>query len=196
MPRNPMPQSSLGLNKIGRPRIEMYPLGNWEEVIRKVQRMGPEIKAASLKAQMKVAREIVKKVKAHIRNQDLGWRPLSPVTSALKSAYGLDERILWAHGSYYNAIEAWQKGTQHMVFAGVKKGKFGMSYSGRKRKFDIGQIAAIHEFSRGKRIPRRPLWNPTLKEIGQKGMRAMYTASLIANLRLRGIPITPFRNIL
>jgi hypothetical protein len=44
--------------------------------------------------------------------------------------------------------------------------------NGKRSRLDIATIATIHEFSRGKRIPRRPLWNPTIKEMGSsKGIQ-------------------------
>jgi hypothetical protein len=196
MPPGFIRQRTLPTNLQGMPRVEIKPIGKWEETIRTIQRLSPAIKAASMQAQLKVAREIVKKVKGHLRNQDLDWRPLDAGTILAKERYGLDTRILIAHGAYYNAIEVWQKGSQHMVFAGVKKGKMAFSYAGRRRKMDIGQLAAIHEFSSGKRVPRRPLWNPTIREMGGvKGIQKMYTNSLLYHLRLKGIPVAPFKNL-
>lgn len=184
-----------GYNSI--PRLEITPVGNWARVIRTVQNLGPDFKEAGLKAQMKVAREIVRKVKAHIRNQDLGWRPLAESTIAIKESYGLDSKVLYAHGGYYRAIEAWQKGSQHMVFAGVKKGKYSRAYSGRKRAIEIAQVAALHEFSSGKRFPRRPLWNPTIREMGgARGIKDMFMGSFLYWLRMKGIPIKPYRDLL
>jgi hypothetical protein len=173
------------------PRLEIKPFGNWSGVMRTMARLSPAIKQSSIAAQMKVAKQIVKIVKAHLRNQDLGWRPLAPTTVELKETYGLDSRILYAHGGYYDAIEAWQKNQESIVFAGVKKGKYARSYQGKKRRIDISQVAAIHEFSRGKRIPRRPLWNPTIREMGgAKGIQKMFINSFVWHLRRAGIPIT------
>ena len=181
----------------GLPRMEIKPMGNWANTISTVTRISPDIKDAGIKGQMKVAREIVRRVKGHIRNQDLGWKPLSETTQAIKSIYGLDSRTLYAHGGYYNAIEAWQKGSQFMVFAGVKKGKYSRSYGGKKRAIDIGQVAAVHEFSSGKRVPRRPLWNPTIREMGgAAGLKKMFMGSFLYYLRMKGIPIKPFRDLL
>lgn len=185
------------LRAVDTPRVEVKLFGRWEETIKMVQNLSPAIKIASIAAQMKVCNEILKRVRRHLRNQDLGWRPLSSRYSALKAESGLDGRTLIAHGTYYHAIQVWSKGIGHMVFVGVKKGTYGSTASGKKSKIDVARIATIHEFSSGRRIPRRPLWNPTIREIGGVGgIKKMYLNSLMYRLRLLGIPVKPFRRLL
>lgn len=198
MPINPIGKGSLPTNGTGgRIRVEIKPVGNWEQTIRVIQKMGPAIKAVSIDAQTKVAKEILKKVRGHLRDQDLKWRPLNPLYAKQKASRGLDSRTLIAHGSYYHALEIWKSTWNgHMVFVGVKKGKYGTSLSGKKSKLDISTIAAIHEFSSGRKIPRRPLWNPTLKEMGgQKGLKELYMNYLLSGLKRKGIPVTRIRKL-
>lgn len=189
-------QSSLPRTAGGRPRITIEPMGNWDAVIGMLNTLGPKVRRASMRAQLKVAKEIVKRVKRHLREQDLNWPPLAPTTVQEREKHGINSsRILYARGTYYNAIQAWSSDSRKMVFAGVKKGTMAVSYGGERRRMDVGQIAAIHEFSRGRKVPRRPLWNPTLKELGKEGMKLMFMGSLLYYLRMSGVPITPFRKI-
>jgi hypothetical protein len=196
MPRGSITRGQI-TDALGRIRIEVKPVGKLDQVIRQVNRLGPDVKEASIKAQKKVANEIAKIVKAHIRNQDLGWAPLSEEYAMRKDIYGLNSKTLWAYGNYYRAIEVWKPGNTSIVNVGVRKGKYTKTPSGKRSRLEIARIAAIHEFSSGKKIPRRPLWNPTIKQLGgARGLQKMYINSLIYHLRMKGIPITQFRNLL
>lgn len=181
----------------GKPQVSFKLFGQWDEAIRIISRLSPAIKEASLKAQMKICREIAKRVKGHIKNQDLNWQPLSSEYASRKAAAGLSGNILEAYGNYYNAIQAWQVSNQHFAFVGVKKGMYTRNISGRRSKYDIASIAAIHELSQGRIIPKRPLWNPTIAEMGgSMGLKNAYTEHLINNLRMKGIPISDVRKII
>lgn len=194
MGRNFITQDKI--SQYGSPRVEISLFGDWDKTIRIIQKLGPSIKQASIKAQLKVCKEIQKVVKAHLRNQDLGWKQLSPEYEAKKEQKGLDHRILMAWGTYYDSIEVWRKGNQHMVFVGVKKGIYTRDLQGRKSRLDVATIAAIHEFSSGKKIPRRALWNPSIREIGGiKGIQKMYLGSLTYWLRMAGVPVKQFQRL-
>lgn len=170
-------------------KMEVKLFGDWAKAIRTFQGLSRKIKIASLEAQTKVCEAVVKKVKAHLRNQDLGWAPLNPKYLERKSERGLDSRALIAYGNYYHAIGVWKKGNQHLVFAGVKRGIYTRSLTGKRSKLDIATIAVIHEFSSGKKIPKRPLWNPTLREFGKKGIKDLYVKNLRTSLRRQGLPV-------
>ena len=185
-----MGRNFITRSKLPNLRLEVKPIGNWQKTIRTFQQLGPAVKRASIKAQLKVCNEIAKKVKAHLRNQDLGWKKLSPEYAQRKQELGLDHRILMAYGNYYHSIEVWQVGNRHMTFVGVKKGKYTQTLSGKRSSLDIATIATLHEFSRGKHFPRRPLWNPTITEIGgAAGIKKMYVNSLRYWLRKEGLPV-------
>lgn len=178
------------------PKIKFELFGRWAETMKVLGRLSPEIKEASIKAQMKVGREIVKKVKAHLRNQDLGWAPLDTDYARRKSRLGLDTRTLISWGTYYNAIEMWTSGNKHLMMIGVRSGIYTRSPNGRKSKLEVAKIAAIHEFARGKKMPKRPLWNPTIAEMGGvNGIKKMYINSLVYHLSRKGIPVKAFRKI-
>jgi hypothetical protein len=190
-------KNNTPLNSNDQPKIELTMLGNWEGTIRMVQRLGPEIKRASIKAQIKVCTTIMQKVKAHIMNQDLGWRPLNKKYATAKSkGKGGWNGILLNYGTYYKNIKVWTKGTQHMVYVGVPKGVYTKTLSGKRNPVEVSVIAGMHEFARGRKLVKRPLWNPTISEIGgSKGIQRIYTNSLIWHLRKAGIDVTPFKKL-
>lgn len=173
-------------------KLTIQLFGQWEETIKMIGRLEPAIKASSIKAQLKVCNAIRTKVRAHLRNQDLEWQPLGERYAKRKATKGLDSRTLIATGGYYHAIEVWQVGSQHIVYVGVRKGVYTSTGGARPKrsKLQIAQIAAIHEFATGKKIPRRPLWNPTIAELGgSKGIQKMYINSLTWWLQKEGIKL-------
>lgn len=176
------------------PKITFKLFGDWDKTIRILQKIGPDVKSASIKAQMKVGNEVCKKVKQHLRNQDLGWPRLDEKYLSKKRRAGMSGKTLYGYGNYYNAIEVWKSGNNHLINIGVKKGKYTKDLRGKRSRLEIAQIAAIHEFSSGRKIPRRELWNPTFKEMGGiKGLRKMYVNSLMHHLSRMGIPVKQYR---
>lgn len=192
MPGRPyIPKSSLPIGNHGMPVIQIKPWGNWDKTVRVMGSLGRNIKASSIQAQLKVCKEIQTRVKRHLRNQDLGWKRLGRAYLGAKMEAGLDRRILMSWGKYYSSIDVWRKPFGEIVFVGVKKGVYTKNISGRRSKLDVATIAAMHEFSSGKRFPRRQLWNPTIAEMGgTKGLKKMYVNSLYYWLRIKGVPIS------
>lgn len=180
----------------GRYQLTFKLFGQWEETISVLNKLGPSIKQGSIKAQMKICQDIAKRVKKHIKLQDLDWQPLSEEYAKRKDEAGLSGNILEAYENYYNNIDVWTVGTQGYVFVGVKKGIYTRGLSGRRSKYDIATIAAIHELSQGRKIPRRPLWNPTIAELGgAPGLKAAFVGHLVGILRVKGIPVKSFMNL-
>lgn len=179
----------------GQLRFELY--GEWDKTIRTLQKIGPATKIAGLYAQMKVATLLKKKVVGHLLNQDLGWRALDDKYLAQKAKAGADTRMLMAWNQYYQNIEVWNKSNEHTVYVGVKKGKYTYSvWDNRRSKIDLATIAFIHEFSSGRRIPKRPLWNPSVAEMGgEKGIKDLFVKHFIGKLRVMGIPIKQFKTL-
>ncbi len=158
------------------------PLGKWDEAVRLLGRLNPEIKAAALRAQELIATDILNHVRWHLISQDLPWRPLKKKYKTAKRQRGLDTRMLISHGTYYESIEVWKRANGWQYFVGVKKGKFGKTLDGKKSKIDISTVAIIQEFGRN----RRPLWNPTIMEMGgTRGIKELYLNKFEAQLRRR-----------
>jgi hypothetical protein len=194
-----MPRTFLNKNNIPRgdglvPKIKFELFGDWTRAMSVLKTMGPKVKESSLRAQLKVGNVIAKKVKAHIRNQDLGWQGLDEDYAKAKGAGGLSGKVLMGYKTYYNEIKVWKSGNRHLVNIGVRRGIYTRELSGGRSKLEVAAIAGVHEFSSGRRIPRRPLWNPTIAEIGGvKGIQKMYINSLIWHLRMFGVPVTAKR---
>ena len=68
--------------------------GQWAGAIKILNKLGPSIKEASLEAQVELLEKIKKSVKGHIRNQDLGWRPLNTWYAERRASSGLGGDIL------------------------------------------------------------------------------------------------------
>lgn len=183
-------KNNTPLNIDGRRMIQFKTFGQWDETIRVIQKLNPSIKACSVAAQMMVCNDIAKRVKAHIRNQDLNWPKLSPEYKKKKSKAGFNPKILLATKTYYNNIGVWRIGNQHFVFVGVRRGIYTYEVNGKRSRLDVATIAAIHEFSSGRKVPRRPLWNPTIAEMGgASGIKGVFVTELVKRLRAKGIPI-------
>lgn len=193
MPRNFFKPQNAAVE--GKLTFELY--GEWDKTIRTVQKVGPAVKVAGLYAQMKVANILKKKVVGHLLNQDLGWRALDDKYLAQKAKVAADTRILMAYNQYYQNIEVWHRASEHTVFVGVKKGKYTYSVWDNKRsRIDIATIAFVHEFAKGHRVPRRPLWNPSIQEMGgEKGIKELFVKHLVGKLRVMGIPVKQFKTI-
>lgn len=170
--------------------LQFKTFGRWEETIKTLQRLKPAIKQASLAAQIRVCKEIARRVKGHLRNQDLNWRALSTSYKSKKAKYGWDKRILLATHTYYDNIEVFTKGNQHLVYVGVKRGVYGKKPNGKRNSLEVAKVAIIHEFSQNPRR-RRPLWNPTIREMGGvKGVKSLYNLYLYQELKKRKVPIS------
>mgnify|MGYP001068204888 CR=1 FL=1 len=177
------------LVKKGQP-ISFELFGDWDKALRTFSKLGPVVKESSLAAQLKVGKEIVKIVKGHLRNQDLGWAKLDAIYAKRKSAAGLSGKILMSYKTYYDNIKVWQPGNRSLVLIGVKKGIYTKQLNGKRSRLDVATIAAIHEFSSGKRLPRRQLWNPSITQMGGvPGIKKMFILSLVWHLRKAGIPV-------
>lgn len=174
----------------GIPKISFSLFGQWKQTMDLLSSIGPKVKKASIAAQLKVGKEIAKKVKAHIRNQDLGWQDLSEEYARRKADAGLHSETLMAYKTYYENINVWESGNKKLINIGVKRGIYTREVSGKRSKLDVATIAGINEFASGNRVPRRPLWNPTIVEMGgAKGIKKMYINSLIWHLRASGVNV-------
>lgn len=168
-------------------RAKFIPTKNWDTVLRKLARLEPEIKQCSLRAQKSLANDILKKVLSHLIKQDLKWRKLSKKYKERKRTNDLDERILLATHSYFSSITVWTRKNGWQAFVGVPKGVYGKTPEGKKSSLDISTIATIHEFSKNPKR-RRPLWNPTIREMGNTtGLKNRYTKLLLKELRSSGL---------
>lgn len=160
------------------PLILIKTIGPWKRELRKMRLLAPDIWASALWGQQKAAKRLVKIVKNHIIKQDLkDWAPNAPSTKRRKD----DWRVLVDSETYLNNIKAFRK--KFVYYAGVKRGVTEPNGN------ETARIAAIHEFKSmaTKGGPRRPLWQPSIQEMGgKKGIRNIVRAAIIAKLIKRG----------
>ena len=154
--------------------------GDWNKVQRLLGRLASRIKAEMSKTTAESLQLIEKTAVSHIDKQDLPWRPLSRAYAIYKkrtrsgkwrrkrlkggktNPRSLSEKILVATGTYRQAITSYQ--------TGIYSGEVGVS---RHERYDDGgkvvNIGTVHEMgTRDRRIPARPLWDPTAKEIEEE----------------------------
>lgn len=133
--------------------IDIELKGNWLGVSIALERLPTEVISSAVWGQRKVAEGLVKRVKKHINNQDLGW------VARAASTISNDPRILVDQEAYYSAIKAWKVGNSY--FAGVP------ANASNARGIKIADYAIVHELG-WENIPARPLWGPSFKEMGGK----------------------------
>lgn len=147
-----MPKGIPTNAKVNGPSLIVRRLGPWEGANWQYKQLPKVIKAALLAEERKIANEIRRRVRGHIRNQDLPWK------AASRSKKG--DKLLYETGTYYDNIKVWQSSL--VTYVGVQK-----HVIQPRSKKPVYLIAQIHERgSRRKGIPRRPLWRPTYLEMG------------------------------
>lgn len=143
--------------------------GNWGEINRQFKNLPREVNSSIVWGQRKAAEKLVKIVKAHINNQDLGWAARSPRTTPN------DPRVLVDMGEYYDSISAWRK--YGVYYAGVPRDKY------NSKGTRISEYALINELGSGD-IPARPLWGPSFEELGgPHGVRDIVMQAIYRKLR-------------
>lgn len=155
--------------------ITFTPVGDWTGVVIGLRALPGLVKSGGVWGQRKAAEKLVKIVKGHIDNQDLGWIP---------SMGGGDPRTLVDTELYRNSIKAWKSGDSY--YAGVPTNLY---YPNGNQ---VSTVAAEHEFGLGKNI-ERPLWRPSVDELGgAEGVKKIIGKAIfnrIAILASRGITV-------
>ena len=96
--------------------MEFKLVGNWHGAKRALATLPYKIRLAAKQGERRAARELVRIVKGHINNQDLGWAPRAENTDSR------DPRILVDTKAYYRAIKVWE--SNGVFFAGVNRSEF------------------------------------------------------------------------
>jgi hypothetical protein len=151
-------------------RIGFKKIGDWRAVEQAFSELGPNIKRASRRGQNKAADTLLKIVLGHLDRQDLPWVPLKPQTMLNKG----NDLILLDTYKYRFNIKKWTD-NDGKVLVGVKKG---VVYKKKNKTIEVSKVAAMHEFGFG-RVPKRPLWEPSLRELGgPEGIRNIVAQTL------------------
>lgn len=133
-------------------------IGNWNEAIRFCKSMGKDVRQAAIDGQWEQAKKLKQIIIGHILAQDLPWQPLSPKTVRNKRQ---NKRMIYVDTEkFLEAIALWKDGDR--VFMGVKKG---ITYKRKDGNVTVDQVAIWNEFGT-RRAPARPLWNPSIAEMG------------------------------
>jgi len=132
--------------------------GDWEQLELWSQMMKQAKYRRRFESDMRaLGRAIADKVRAHIRQQDLSWPPLSAVTVAKKGF----KTIYVETSDYYNKINAQLK-------TGRPGGGMELTVSVRGRHPSSGMkmqtLGEMLEYGTTK-MPARPLWRPTFAEL-------------------------------
>lgn len=170
-------------------------IGNWDGAIDFFKQMGYRVKTVSLQSQQEICKDLRDRVIKHILAQDMGWEPLAKSTQRIKNQNHKTDVYLDTELYIHNII-TWRVGNTFLT--GIKKG---IAYNRKGSFANVDRIAALNEFgSAGDRVPVRPLWEPTIMELGgPKGIQN-YVANKIylklkAQSRSTPVQITK-RNIL
>ena len=151
--------------------------GPWLEVNAALGSLPILIRESAIWGMRKASERLRKIVIDHIDNQDLGWTKLDP-----KTVTG-DPRILVDTEAYRNAIQSYR--VRWTYFTGVRHNEY------NNRGIRIVDYALAHEYGLG--VPIRPLWEPSIKELGGKrGVQSIVTTVMFNKmqiLRSKGISV-------
>lgn len=141
-------------------------MGNWEGTLRMLKNLGYDVTDAYRKSQTDFAKSLRDRVIQHIKAQDLHWASLSPLTKLRKNQKNRN-KIYVDTETYLKSIMILKDGNN--ISVGLKRGQ---PYKGRKdRSVTVDQVAMWMEFGTSK-APARPLWQPSIEEMGgAKGFR-------------------------
>lgn len=157
-------------------------IGDWSGVEMFFDNLGIEVKKKTEQAQWEICKKLRDAVIRHILAQDLGWQKLSKRT---RNAKGSD-LIYIDTQTYLNNIKAWK--VKGQAFVGVKRG---IIYKRKSGNVNLERVAIWMEYGTS-RMPARPVWGPSIEELGgKKGIRDYVAAAIYRRLKwlARGKPI-------
>lgn len=160
-------------------------IGNWDGAMDFFKQMGMRVKTVTLQSQKEICKELRDRVIKHIVAQDLEWPSLSEITKKIKNQTNKD-LILIDTELYMKSIKMWQVGNTWIV--GVKKG---IVYRRKGSFMSVDRVAILLEFGTT-RMPARPLWQPTMNELGgAKGIRNYVAKKIYEKLKdqAKGTPV-------
>lgn len=140
-------------------------IGDWNGAINYLAQMSYRVKTVTKREQLQVVKDLKRIVIGHIINQDLNWQPLSEHTKSRKNQENKD-KILIDTELYLNSITITRDNDS--VSVGIAKGK---AYRKKGNFTSVDRVANMLEYGTT-RMPARPLWNPSLDEMGgAKGIK-------------------------
>lgn len=157
--------------------IKVQPFGNWDKSVGFFKSLPSYVMSSSLYGQKKHMDKIVATVKAHIKNQDLDWEPLSESWVETKGT----DLIYLDTTKLYLSIKSFRSG--YTYYAGIKRGIY----------YDDGlEVAAVANIMENgapdKNLPARPVWGPSIEEHGGvQGIRDSVINAIVTRMTLEGL---------
>ena len=136
--------------------------GKWELATKAIESMPSKLKEAYRQSQRNYGDKLRRVVRNHIIAQDLPWKDLSSATIKRKGHQEIYQDSL----DYYNAIRVYSSGP-YRISVGVKPNDV------NQKGVNIAMYAAVNEFGHrfegsNRYVPKRPLWAPSVKDLGGK----------------------------
>lgn len=154
--------------------LKFTPFGDWDKAKILTKALPTTIRRSVLWGQEKAVRKLAKIVKQHILSQDLPALSQNPKKKIRQG----EERVLIESGTYVDSISVWQQ--DFTYFVGVKPGLIEPNGN------EISKVAFWLETGT-KNIPPRPVWGPSIEEMGGiKGINKIVLAVLAAKLKSQG----------
>lgn len=158
--------------------LKINTIGNWGGVMKAFTEMGFDINQAAKNGQISAAKKILKLVKNHIQKQDLPWEQLQRSTIRRKNSSDiyLDTHI------YFESINYWWE--NKIIKIGVKRG---ISYPSNGP--EVAQVGIWMELGT-KYMPARPVWGPSIEELGKEGIKNIVADTIVRKLErtFKGTP--------
>lgn len=152
-------------------------IGDWDGAMRFFRDMGWRVKTVTLKSQEEICRKLKKIIVNHIIAQDMQWEPLSPKTMKIKNPKNKDLIYLDTE-LYIKSITVGR--VRDTYWIGIKKG---IAYRRKGSFVNVDRVAAMNEFG-NMRVPARPLWEPSILELGgAKGIRDYVAKAIYEKLK-------------
>jgi hypothetical protein len=164
--------------------ISIKPFGQWAQARRASSNLSSSIKRSIRAAEEKVAKRLIKIVKGHILNQDLPWKALAIETQERKG----HDRVYIDSFTYLTSLKYWQK--DYTVHIGIPRGIIEP-----RSKVELYKVAVWMEYGTkgGRRMPARPLWGPSVAELGgSDGMNEIVRETISARLAKDGWDLTRY----
>lgn len=151
-------------------------VGDWRGVIQFFDKMGIEVKKKTIQAQFDICKKLRQKVVGHILAQDLQWATLSRSTQKNKRE---NKTLIYIDTELYlNSIKVWKDGNG--AYVGIKKGTV---YKRKTGAVNLERVAIWMEYGTHKQ-PARPVWGPSMQELGGKeGIRDFVVDAIFRRLK-------------
>lgn len=167
--------------------MTMKQFGDWDLFNILIHDLSPNLLRSAMAGQREAVTKIYQIVRGHLRNQDLPWRSLNAEYAARKDQNA--DKILVHTWKYYESIKIENQGNTWGV--GVRRNLY---YSGAGgARISVAKAAMMHElgynnlFGKGIKLPKRPLWKPSIKEFeANGGLQRIMVERLRTGLQRKG----------